>query len=235
MPPAKEKWALLRAIFPEDPSDLLNEVKDDYSFWLGAGDDARAAGLASLGGAYVKPPSGFNRKEEKSRDLVLARVPRSDGADLSWTTDVQEWFGDLADSEGVVEFGAVGVVPASPFPAMVGGIDLVALVQRVSSLEQSNMSLSKTNTDMAAELAVLRSTQPSSFVPSCTYELREDVISEIPGGFRDRKPLDPTARAAALRTLCARFDAFPSRPAADGFWEESKGVQAAKVHCLPVI
>ena len=57
----------------------------------------------------------------------------------------------------------------------------MALITRVSSLEQSNLALTRTNKDMEEELAVLRTTQPASFVPTCTYELREDVTAEISG------------------------------------------------------
>jgi len=101
------------------------------------------AGLATLGDSYARPEDSF-RKEEKSRDLMLARVPRPDGVDLPWSDAISQWYGELADNNGVVAFDTH--VPPSP---MVHGIDLMALVQRVSSLEANNAALVNANRIMA--------------------------------------------------------------------------------------
>ena len=94
-------WTQLREIFPEEPEALGEELKDLFDYWMTVGDDARKSALATMGDEHV-PPAGSNRKEEKSRDLVLARVPRSDGQELPWSEEIAEWHGPLASKDGVV-------------------------------------------------------------------------------------------------------------------------------------
>jgi hypothetical protein len=223
-------WTQLREIFPEEPEALGEELKDLFDYWMTVGDDARKSALATMGDEYV-PPAGSNRKEEKSRDLVLARVPRSDEQELPWNEEIAEWYGPLASKDGVVPLRELPrTIPSTPVG---GGLaisqeDLMALVQRVSRIEAENATLK-------SEVVAMRQSQMDAFTPVCAYEVREDVVELIPTSFRDRKPMEAKDRTRIQRAWCGKLESVPARPSADGFWKESASVQQHKVPLLEFV
>ena len=72
-----ERREALRAIFPENPADLPVTLRQTFEYWVQAGGQERRNAIAELGDRYV-PPDGSNCREEKSRDLLLARAEIED-------------------------------------------------------------------------------------------------------------------------------------------------------------
>ena len=223
-----ERWDALRALFPDNPANLPESLRETFDFWMGAGDQVRVKALADLGGQYIRPVDS-NRKEEKSRDLVLSRAPRPDGQELPWDEDTETFFGDLADEDGntLPPDGGRALDRTTP--------TLEELAEQMQQVLAQNKRLVESNAALAAKVAGLEAGRSPDFIPTCTYELRPEVRSRIPNSYRDRKTIETAVRGTWSRTQAGVFGEFPPIPKAEGFWKEQKSIKDARISLLEFI